>query len=126
MAAPTETQVPRKTMGVAAFVVLGVLTALLAGGWGYVMWASKGQTEVIDQVVAFKVVDDDTISVTFDVVKPAESAAVCRLGAMDRRRSEVGSREVVVPAGEGSVRLTEALQTSAPATSGYVVYCHLK
>ncbi|GAA4223140.1 hypothetical protein FHR32_001863 [Streptosporangium album] len=106
-------------------IVIAILCAVCAAGWGYVMWASKGNTEVIDQVIAFDPGRGDSMQITFEVVKPSDRAAVCRLRAMDVSHGEVGSREVTIPAGEGYVRLTERLETSAPATSGDVHYCYL-
>ncbi|MEV7012446.1 DUF4307 domain-containing protein [Streptosporangium sp. NPDC051022] len=106
-------------------VVIAILCAVCAGGWGYVMWASKGNTQVIDQVIAFDASRGDSLQITFEVVKPSDRAAVCRIRAMDVGHAEVGSREVNIPAGEGYVRLTERLETSAQATSGDVHYCYL-
>ncbi|MFC4058395.1 DUF4307 domain-containing protein [Planomonospora corallina] len=106
-------------------VVIAILCAVTAGGWGYVMWAAKGETEVINQVIAFDVDQGGHAEITFEVVKPAERAAVCRLQAMDVNHAQVGTREVEIPAGEGYVRLTERLQLSAPATSADVEYCYL-
>ncbi|GAA3126017.1 hypothetical protein GCM10010466_16130 [Planomonospora alba] len=106
-------------------VVIAILCAVTAGGWGYVMWAAKGETEVINQVIAFDVDHGEYAEITFEVIKPDDRAAVCRLHAMDVGHAEVGSREVEIPAGEGYVRLTERLQISAPATSADVEYCYL-
>ncbi|WP_433245476.1 DUF4307 domain-containing protein [Streptosporangium sp. CA-135522] len=106
-------------------IVIAILCAVCAGGWGYVMWASKGNIEVIDQVIAFDASRGDSIQITFEVVKPSDRAALCRLQALDVSHAEVGSREVTIPAGEGYVRLTERLETSAQATSGAVHHCYL-
>ncbi|MFF5206684.1 DUF4307 domain-containing protein [Streptosporangium sp. NPDC000396] len=106
-------------------IVIAILCAVCAGGWGYVMWASKGNTEVIDQVIAFDASRGDSIQITFEVVKPSDREALCRLQALDVNHVEVGSREVTIPAGEGYVRLTERLETSTQATSGAVHYCYL-
>ncbi|GIH91537.1 DUF4307 domain-containing protein [Planobispora siamensis] len=105
--------------------VIAILCAVLAGGWGYVMWAAKGDTEVIDQVIAFDANRPDSVEILFEIVKPSDRVARCRLRAMDVDHREVGSRLVDIPAGEGYVRLTERLETSAQATSGDVEYCHL-
>jgi hypothetical protein len=106
-------------------VVIAILCAVTAGGWGYVMWAAKGETEVIKQIIAFDVGRPDSAQITFEVIKPSDRAAVCRLRAMDVGHAEVGSRELDIPAGEGYVRLTERLETSAQATSADVEYCYL-
>ncbi|GHE29757.1 hypothetical protein GCM10017673_35610 [Streptosporangium violaceochromogenes] len=106
-------------------IVIAILCAVCAGGWGYVMWASNGNPQVIDQVIAFDAGRGDSVRITFEVVKPSGRAAVCRLRAMDVDHGEVGGREITIPAGEGYVRLTERLETSAQATSGDVHYCYL-
>ncbi|GAA2861450.1 hypothetical protein GCM10010517_20110 [Streptosporangium fragile] len=116
---------PERRGRLVVHVVIAILCAVCAGGWGYVMWASKGDTEVIDQVIAFDVSRGDSVQITFEVFKPADRAALCRLRATDVDHVEVGSREVEIPAGEGHARLTERLETSAQATSAHVHYCHL-
>lgn len=106
-------------------LVIGVLVVLASFGWGYVMWASKGDTEVIDQVLAFDASRADQAEITFEVYKAAEEAAVCRLRATDTSHVEVGTKEVKIPAGEAHVVRTERLETSAQATSVHVQYCYL-
>ncbi|SDQ47487.1 DUF4307 domain-containing protein [Thermostaphylospora chromogena] len=106
-------------------LVIGVLVAIVAFGWGYVMWAAKGDTEVIDQVITFDTGRSDQVEITFEVYKPAEEAALCRLRATDVDHVEVGTKEVRIPAGESHVVLTERLDTSAQATSVHVHYCYL-
>jgi Domain of unknown function (DUF4307) len=106
-------------------VVIAILCAVCAGGWGYVMWAAGGDTEVSNQVIAFDASSGDSVQITFEVNKPSDRAVLCQLQATDVNHVEVGSREVNIPPGEGYVRLTERLETSAPATSGAVHYCYL-
>ncbi|MEU6999556.1 DUF4307 domain-containing protein [Nonomuraea sp. NPDC046570] len=106
-------------------VVIGVLVAIIAGGWGYVMWSATGNVEVVKQVVSFNASRPDTAEITFEIAKPADSAAVCRIRATDSLHVEVGSREVKIPAGEGYTRLKERLDTSAQATSVHIQYCYL-
>jgi hypothetical protein len=106
-------------------LVIGVLVALVAGGWGYVMLAAKGNPEIVHQVIAFDASRPDSVDITFEVYKPAERAAACRLRATDVYHVEVGNREVDIPAGEAYVRRSERLATSAQATSVHVQYCYL-
>ncbi|GII93192.1 DUF4307 domain-containing protein [Sinosporangium siamense] len=105
--------------------VIGVLVAVFAGGWGYVMLAAKGNPEVIDQTITFDTSRADSAGITFEVVKPSDRGAVCRIRADDVNHVEVGSREVTIPAGGGYARLSERLATSAQATSVSVHYCYL-
>ncbi|SDG88734.1 protein of unknown function [Sinosporangium album] len=105
--------------------VIGVLVAVFAGGWGYLMLAAGGNPAIIDQTISFDTSRPDSAGITFEIVKPADRSAVCRIRADDVNHVEVGSREVTIPAGEGIVRLKETLATSAQATSVSVYYCHL-
>jgi len=106
-------------------VVIGVLVAIIAGGWGYVMWSMTGSaTGAAPQVISFTVGPTQS-EITFTVSKPSDRAAVCRIRATDVGHGEVGSKEVRIPAGEGSKQLKERLDTSAQATSVHVQYCNL-
>ncbi|MEO3814038.1 DUF4307 domain-containing protein [Sphaerisporangium sp. B11E5] len=109
----------------AVLAVVGVLVALAMAGWGYVMMSARGNPEALSQVITFQVGGPDSVTITFQVSKPEDRAAVCRLRAMDTRQAEVGARDVTVPAGSSAVQLTERLRTSAPAASGHVQYCYL-
>ncbi|MDF5754754.1 DUF4307 domain-containing protein [Spongiactinospora sp. TRM90649] len=106
-------------------LVIAVLVAIAAGGWGYVMWASKGDTEVIDQVITFNADRPDSVSITYEIYKPSDQAALCRLRATDVNHIEVGTKEVTIPAGESYVQRSDQLGTSAQATSVHVQYCYL-
>ncbi|MFI6508622.1 DUF4307 domain-containing protein [Streptosporangium sp. NPDC050855] len=116
---------PERRGRLVVHVVIAILCAVCAGGWGYVMWASKGNTEVFEQVVTFDVSRGDSVRITFEAYKPADRSARCRLRAMDVDHVEVGNKEVGIPPGEEHVRLTERLETSAQATSVDVQYCYL-
>lgn len=107
-------------------VVIGVLVAIIAGGWGYVMWSMTGATSgAVPQVVSFEVDRPDEAGITFEVSKPDDRAAICRIRADDVNHAEVGSREVRIPAGAGSKQLNERLDTSAQAASVHIQYCNL-
>jgi hypothetical protein len=107
-------------------VVIGVLVAIIAGGWGYVMWSMTGSAGGAKaQVVTFSITRDDLAEITFTVSKPADRTALCRLRATDVNHGEVGSKEVRIAPGEGSKQLKEQLDTTAQATSIHVQYCNL-
>jgi hypothetical protein len=107
-------------------VVIGVLVAIIAGGWGYVMWSMTGTASgAKPQVVSFRIEGPTDAEVTFTVHKPSDRPAVCRIRATDVNHGEVGSKEVRIPAGEGTKPLKERLDTSAQATSVHVQYCNL-
>ncbi|MEU6727441.1 DUF4307 domain-containing protein [Nonomuraea wenchangensis] len=117
---------PRRRGRLVVHVVIGVLVAIIAGGWGYVMWSmTAGGSEAPAQVIMFDVVGPTQAEITFQVYKPDDRAAVCRIRALDVNHGEVGSKEVRIPPGEGSKQLKEGLDTSAEATSVHVQYCNL-
>ncbi|MEU4722583.1 DUF4307 domain-containing protein [Nonomuraea dietziae] len=106
-------------------VVIAILVAIVAGGWGYVMWTATGQATVPQQVVAFDASRPDSAGITFEISRPAGKGVVCRLRATDANHVEVGSKEVKIPAGEGYIRLRERLDTSAQASSVHIQACYL-
>ncbi|MBP2707153.1 DUF4307 domain-containing protein [Microbispora sp. RL4-1S] len=108
-----------------AYVVIGLLVALMGGGWGYVMLAANGNPVVNGQVITYDAAAADHADVTFTVHKPSGRAATCRLRALDTRHLEVGSRDIAVPAAGSDVRLDERVRTSAQATTVQVDYCDL-
>jgi hypothetical protein len=108
-----------------AYAVIGVFVALMAGGWGYVMVAFKGNPAVSAEVITFDASAPASARITFSVHKPADRAATCRLRAVDTQHIEVGSREIDVPRGESDIAFTETLKTTAQATAVHVQYCNL-
>ncbi|RJL33330.1 DUF4307 domain-containing protein [Bailinhaonella thermotolerans] len=108
------------------YTVLAVFAAACAFGWGYVMWTSTGKTEVYDQLIAFDLGPGNQVTVVFEVTKPADRAAACRLRAQDTTHAEVGTREVEIPAGKSTYRMTERVLTTVPPATGHVDHCYLK
>ncbi|WP_433219440.1 DUF4307 domain-containing protein [Microtetraspora malaysiensis] len=107
------------------YVVISVLVAIMAGGWGYVMMAARGNPDVRGDVITYDASASDSAVVTFSVHKPTDSEASCRLRAVDVNHTEVGSKEVTIPKGRSDLTLTERLRTSSQATSVLVQYCDL-
>ncbi|MGR6914559.1 DUF4307 domain-containing protein [[Actinomadura] parvosata] len=117
---------PQRGGRLVVHVVIGVLVAIIAGGWGYVMWSmTAGGSEAPAQVVTFNVNGPSSAEITFEVYKPDDRVAVCRIRALDVNHAEVGSKEVRIAAGEGSKQLKESLDTSGQATSVHIQYCNL-
>ncbi|MFF4773916.1 DUF4307 domain-containing protein [Microtetraspora fusca] len=108
-----------------AYVVISVLVAVIAGGWGYVMMAARGNPDVRGDVITYDASASDFAEFTFSVHKPADSEAICRLRAVDAGHTEVGSKEVTLPKGRSDLTLTDRLKTSSQATSVLVQYCDL-
>ncbi|MFI6736700.1 DUF4307 domain-containing protein [Nonomuraea sp. NPDC050451] len=117
---------PKRGGRLVVHVVIGVLVAIIAGGWGYVMWSmTAGGSEAPSQVVTFNVVSANRAEITFEVYKPDDRVAVCRIRALDVYHAEVGSKEVRISAGGGSKQIKESLDTSGQATSVHIQYCNL-
>ncbi len=117
---------PRRGGRLVVHLVIGVLVAIVAGGWGYVMWSMTGSsTGVSNQIIYFDVNRADQVEITFEVAKPEDRTAVCRIRATDVNHAEVGAKEVRIPPGEGTKTLKERLDTSAQATSVHIQYCNL-
>lgn len=116
---------PRLRGGFLVYVVIALIVAVVAGGWGYVMLTASGNPLVTPQVITFDASAADSAEITFTVHKPADRAAICRLRALDTGHAEVGSRVIDVPAGKAKLTLTERLRTSSQATAVYVDYCDL-
>ncbi|GAA4522807.1 MULTISPECIES: DUF4307 domain-containing protein [Nonomuraea] len=117
---------PERGGRIVVHVVIGVLVAIIAGGWGYVMWSMNGSANgAIAQVVSFHVRGPSEAEIAFTVSKPDDREAVCRIRAMDVHHVEVGSKEVRIRPGEGTKQVKERLGTSAEATSVHIQYCNL-
>ena len=93
------------------FTALGVLAGI---GLGFVMYQQFGPAEIEYEVVAFNVVDDDTLDIKLSVTRQDPSQeAVCIVRARSRDGSETGRREVLIPASDSStVVLDSTVKTS--------------
>jgi uncharacterized protein DUF4307 len=105
------------------YVIIGVVVAVAAFGWAYVM-ANVGQTPgIVAQTVAFRVIDDRTVEIDYTVTKPTDRTVRCDLRAVDVNFAEVARVEITVPSGTAHVTGDERLWTSARATSAQVTDC---
>ncbi|WP_214103712.1 DUF4307 domain-containing protein [Acrocarpospora catenulata] len=116
---------PAGRMRFVAYAVIGLLTAIMAGGWGYVVLTARGNPEVRADVLTFDAGAADSAAITFVVHKPADREARCLVRAIDTHHVEVGTREITVPAGQAEVSFAERVRTSAQATAVHVQYCNL-
>ncbi|WP_169983421.1 MULTISPECIES: DUF4307 domain-containing protein [unclassified Microbispora] len=116
---------PARPARLVPYVVMALIVAVIAGGWGYVMLRANGNPSVSADVITFDASAPDSAVITFTVHKPADRAATCRIQALDTKHLEVGSREVDIPKGRSDLEFTERLRTSAQATAVHVDYCDL-
>ena len=78
------------------------------------------------QVVGVHDLTDSSVTVTFEVTKPAGQPAMCTVVAHARNGLEVGKAQVRVPGGAADqtvARVTYTLPTSARAVTGEVPGC---
>lgn len=105
------------------YVVIGVVVAICAGGWAFIM-ANAGQTPGIQpQTLTFDVRSDSEVAVRWQVIKPKDKRVRCVVDAVDATFHPVAVKEVIVPAGVTTFAQTDVLQTSKRANSARVKDC---
>ncbi|MCR2812165.1 DUF4307 domain-containing protein [Microbacterium sp. zg.Y1090] len=105
------------------WIVVGAVAvvATVALGWSTVA-TSLAAIDV--DATGYAVVDDRTVTVTFQIVAPTDSTVACALEAQDEEHGVVGWRVVELPLEGGQMRaFTETIPTLAPATTGLVNSC---
>ncbi|HEX2313280.1 MAG TPA: DUF4307 domain-containing protein [Thermomonospora sp.] len=106
------------------YVVIGLVVALCAGGWA-VIYANAGRTPgIVAQTITFRVLDDSSVEVRWQVAKPAAKRVRCVVDAVDTDFAPVAEREVVVPAGQAKLERTDTLRTARRANAARVRDCH--
>lgn len=108
-----------------------LLTALIASVaiafLGWVIWAAAEQaaTDVRWRTIGYSAVSDTSITVEFDVFKPAASTATCVIRALDDTSTEVGRAEVPISSAQSDVNVVYALPVTALPTTAEVEACQL-
>jgi hypothetical protein len=104
----------------AAVLTIGVVIAVV----GY---QRLGPSDVEGNLAAYRLIDDETVSVTITVRRSDPSRpAVCIVRARSKDGSETGRREVLVqPSDQASVQVTTTVKTSKPPVMGDVYGCGL-
>ncbi len=97
------------TVGVALAVWLA-----LANSLGAITWTDTG----------YRVVDDRSVEVEFDVHRGADESVTCRIRALDTGFGVVGVVDVAVPpSAERTVHQQVVVKTSSRAVTGVVQTC---
>ena len=99
------------------------------GALAWVVWAGIGQAraDVRWSDVGFRVVDNQSVQVTYDVGKDPRSTAVCTLQALDRGKGTVGLAQVTLGPRERKVtRNVATVRTSELAVTGIVRDCEMR
>ncbi|GAA1260984.1 DUF4307 domain-containing protein [Saccharothrix xinjiangensis] len=103
---------------------LAVIAVLVGGVVAWVGYRNLGTKPVEAKQTAFEVLGDSSVEITFEVVRQTpERPVVCIVRARSEDGDEAGRREVLVPAGAGTVRETTVLKASKPPVTGEVFGC---
>lgn len=114
---------PPPRRGRLGFVVIGLVCAVAAGGWAYIM-ANVGQRPgIAQQTITFDVVDDATVKIKYSVAKPMDKEVRCIVDAVDINFAPVAQKEVIVPPGTTRIERDEVLKTIRRATAARVKDC---
>ncbi|AND16964.1 DUF4307 domain-containing protein [Rathayibacter tritici] len=106
----------------------GVALAFVAVFAAWVIWAgldgARGQVDVQD--TAHEVVDDRTVTVSFDLTAPVEREVACAVQALNEQSAVVGWLVVEYPASTERFRShTETVRTTELANTGLISSCWL-
>ncbi|GAA1963514.1 DUF4307 domain-containing protein [Microbacterium aquimaris] len=113
---------PSRRRRLVATLAIGV-GAVAAGAiaWGAV---SNVLDDVDVETVAFDVVDEHSVSLSFQVAAPAGRDIACALEARDPDHGVVGWKIVEYPAStQHTIAVREVIPTLAEATTGFVNSC---
>jgi hypothetical protein len=102
-----------------------LVAVVLAGlGVAVVGYRNLGSPPIEGRQTAFRVIDDGSVRVTFQVVRrQPDRAAVCIVRARSIDGDETGRKEVYVPPGPRSVLAETVLRTSRRPVTGEVFGC---
>ncbi|MEO7236650.1 MAG: DUF4307 domain-containing protein [Lapillicoccus sp.] len=100
--------------------VVGLVAAVLIS-W----WTLRNESQRVSATtVAYKVVDDTSVTVSFDVSRPPGLAVTCTIRAMDGHFTAVGSATVPIPStGDQVVHQESTVRTTTRAVTGVVQDC---
>ena len=111
------------------WIVIGLTVLILSLGVAVAVlgYQRLGTAAVGGTLSGYRIVDDETVSVTFTVTRTGPSQpAVCILRARSKDGSETGRREVLVPPStQKSVQVTAIVKASRPPVIGDVYGCGL-
>lgn len=116
----------RKRNERAILIVAGALIALTFIAW--VFWAGfdNGQGNLDTEDVAFLMIDDSTVNITWQVSVQDNTAVSCALQAQNYEHAIVGWKIIHLPASKNFVnRYKETVRTSQRAVTGLIYRCWL-
>jgi hypothetical protein len=101
------------------FVAFGF--ALLCAVVGYVAW-NQAHPQIQGTVVSYTV-NQDSITVTFEVDKSADQAVECTVQAEDIQGNVIGSANVAVPSGRAKEDMVYTVNTTGTPNTAVVSSC---
>jgi Domain of unknown function (DUF4307) len=111
------------------WIIIGLTVLVLAIGAAVAVagYQRLGTGDVEGTMSGYRLVDDETVSVTFTVTRRDPSRpAVCIVRARSKDGSETGRREVLVPPSpQRSVQVTTIVKAIRPPVIGDVYGCGL-
>jgi hypothetical protein len=117
---------PKLAPGTLKWWIVGVIG--VGGGIALVVWFGLAATlgKPTWQTVSYKVLDDRTVTVSFDVSRPSGQPLTCLVHALGADFATVGSIEVHVPqADTDTTREQVTVRTTTRAVTGAVQTCML-
>ena len=119
---PSRLRLPRPAPGTTKWWVIGTLG--IAAATAVAIWFGLAATVGRPgwETIGYKVLDDQTVSVTFSVHRPG-GALTCTVEALARDFSPVGTARVDVPAGPDDTTRTATLRTTSRAVTAQVRSC---
>lgn len=115
---------PRPAPGTLRWWVIGSIG--VAAGTAMAIWFGLSATVGLPswQTTGYKVIDDQSVRVSFQVNSPDGKALTCTVTALARDFSAVGSRDVPIPAStREQTQQTVTLRTTSRAVTGEVKTC---
>jgi uncharacterized protein (DUF58 family) len=108
-------------------VAMGALALALAVAVAVVAYQRLGDNDVEGALAGYRLIDDETVSVTITVQRSDPSRpVVCIVRSRAKDGSETGRRELLVPpSDQASVQVTTTVKSSRPPVMGDVYGCGL-
>lgn len=116
-----RTRSPRRRIVGWSIVAVLALSAI-----GYLGWTTVASSaaSVTATDTGFTVIDDRSVSTTFQITAPVGEPVACAIEARDEEHGTVGWRVVQYPASDDHSRaFTEQIPTLSLATTGFVNAC---
>jgi hypothetical protein len=108
---------------IVGWTIVAVLALGAIGYLGYTTFANSAAS-VTATDTGFTVIDDKTVSTTFQITAPVGKPVACALEARDEDHGTVGWKVVQYAASDDAVRaFSETIPTLSLATTGFVNAC---